>query len=131
MTRTSNTTVAIVLAVATAAGAAAAQAGSLDNLERERAVLVAALLDPEITSAERIELVTRARPRLVDLERMVLRDDSLVGRTTPQVRRAFENYDLTFLVHSGAERNLSEIDTWLDQLGINSEAALAAEIRRR
>ena len=35
---------------------------------------------------------------------MVLRDDKLTGRNTPQVRRAFANYDLTFLVHASAEK---------------------------
>ena len=57
-------------------------------MERERALLIETLLDGEITPAERQVRIEAAQRRLLDLERMVLRDDKLVGRNTPQVRRA-------------------------------------------
>jgi len=105
-------------------------AGTLANMERERAQLIDAILDAEITPEDRQARVETAQRRLIDLERMVLRDDNLVGRNTPHVRRAFANYDLTFLVHASAEKNLALADAWLEQLGISTQSLLAAKVRR-
>ena len=94
------------LAVATAACLAAtgaAQAGTLENLERERAIMVETILDPSLTAVERQRKIVLSQNRLVDLERMVIRDKSLAGKNTPVVKKAFENYDLTFLVHASVE----------------------------
>ncbi len=110
--------------------AAPARAGTLANMERERAQLIDAMLDAEITPADRQARVETAQRRLIDLERMVLRDDGLVGRNTPHVRRAFANYDLTFLVHASAEKNLTVADAWLEQLGISTQSLLAAKVGR-
>ena len=106
-------------------------AGTLENMERERAMLVAAFLDPAPDPQARSARVAVSRRRLLDLERMVLRDESLLGRNTPTVRRAFENYDLTFLVHAGAERRLALIDLWLQEIGLSTDAVMAARLGRR
>lgn len=108
-----------------------AHAGTLENLERERALLVDTFLDPNLSSAERQAKVAQTIPRLVDMERMVLRDDNLKGRNTPTVRKAFANYDLTFLVHASAEKNRSPFDTWLEQVGLTTEAVNSARVGRR
>jgi len=109
----------------------AAQAGSLENLERERALTLEALLAPDLLPSDRQEKIAGAKVRLIDLERMVLRDKKLKGRNTPTVRRAFENYDLTFLVHSAVEKNVSILDNWLDQLGVTTQSVMSATLRRR
>ena len=62
---------------------------------------------------------------------MVLRDQSLVGKNRPVVRKAFENYDLTFLVHSSIEKNQSLIDQWLDQVGVSTHNLMNARMGRR
>ena len=121
---------ALGLALGLAAGAPAA-AGTLENLERERAIFIATLLDPETTPEERQARMGVSQRRLVDLERMVLRDKSLTGRNTPTVRRAFENYDLTFLVHASAEKNASAIDTWLSEVGLTTQGLMSARVGRR
>ena len=110
--------------------AAPVHAGTLANMERERAHLIDAMLDAEITPADRQARVETAQRRLIDLERMVLRDDGLVGRNTPHVRRAFANYDLTFLVHASTEKSLAVADAWLEQLGISTQSLLAAKVGR-
>jgi len=107
------------------------QAGTLENLERERAIFIDSLLDPEATAVERVEKVQVSERRLIDLERMVLRDKALTGRNTPAVRRAFENYDLTFLVHASAENNISAIDAWLGQIGITTQSLMSVKMGRR
>ena len=110
---------------------ASAQAGTLENLERERAIFIDTLLDPDATPKERMETARISKRRLVDLERMVLRDKALAGRNTPTVRRAFENYDLTFLVNASTERNISAIDAWLAEIGITTQSLMSAKIGRR
>ena len=106
-------------------------AGTVENLERERAILIETLLDPDATLAEREANVETSKHRLVDLERMVLRDESLIGRNTPTVKRAFANYDLTFLIHAAAEKNMSVVDNWLEQLGVTTQSLMSAKRARR
>ena len=103
-----------------------AAADTLDNLERERALLIDAMLDPALAPADRQARLESEQRRLVDLERMVLRDESLKGRNTPTVRKAFANYDLTFLVHAALEKKVSLIDNWLDQVGVSTNTLMAA-----
>ena len=102
-------------------------AGTVENLERERAILIDTMLDADVTPAEREAKIETSRNRLVDLERMVLRDDSLVGVNTPTVRRAFANYDLTFLIHAATEKEMSVIDNWLEQMGITTQSLMSAK----
>ncbi|MBT5081709.1 MAG: hypothetical protein HOK21_25375 [Rhodospirillaceae bacterium] len=113
------------------AATAPVQADTLANMERERALLIETMLDGEISPAERHLRLERGQRRLLDLERMVLRDDKLVGRNTPKVRQAFANYDLTFLVHASVEKNRSMADTWLGQLGISTQNLMSAKQGRR
>lgn len=108
-----------------------AAADTLDNLERERALLIEAMLDPALAPADRQARVESEQRRLVDLERMVLRDESLKGRNTPTVRKAFANYDLTFLVHASLEKKVSLVDNWLDQVGVSTNTLMAARKGRR
>ena len=103
-----------------------ASADSLENLERERAILVEIMLNPELSPAERQQRIEAEKRRLVDLERMVLRDDALKGKNTPVVRKAFSNYDLTFLVHASVEKKVSLMDNWLEQVGVSTQTLMAA-----
>jgi hypothetical protein len=108
-----------------------AQAGTLENLERERAIMIETLLDPSFSVVERQEKLTLSKNRLVDLERMVIRDKSLASKNTPVVKKAFENYDLTFLVHASVEKDHSLIDHWLSQIGVSTKNVMDARIGRR
>lgn len=130
-TITRNRILACAVALAGALASLPALADNVENLERERAILIGTLLDPGISVTERAARIETSERRLVDLERLVLRDDSLTGRNTPTIRRAFNNYDLTFLVHASSERGMSVLDQWLDQLGYTTEAILSADRRRR
>lgn len=126
-----KTKLAAALIAAATIGATGAHAGTLENLERERALAFEALLDGNLSPAERQGKVGTAKTRLLDLERMVLRDKSIAGRNTPTVRRAFDNYDLTFMVHAAAEHNLTLTDNWLEQMGLSTDSLMAAQVRRR
>lgn len=122
---------AYALAVAILMYAGAASAGSLENMERERAILLETLLSGDIENHDRQSRIEIARTRLVDLERMVLRDETLTGKNTPAVRAAFDNYDLTFLIHASVEKNRTVADHWLSELGLTTQAVMNARAGRR
>ena len=109
----------------------AAQASTLETLERERAQTIAIILDPTLEPAERAAKLETARLRLVDLERMVLRDDEIMKSPKPVVRRAFADYDLTFLVHASVEKDRALSDHWLSEIGVTTDHVLGARIGRR
>ncbi|MDG2033651.1 MAG: hypothetical protein P8J29_06925 [Rhodospirillales bacterium] len=106
-------------------------AGPLENLERERAIAVETLLSTSINTQEKQDKVNVSKRRLVDLERMVIRDKSIASKNTPIVRAAFDNYDLTFLVHASTENQRSLMDHWLKQVGVSTNAVMTARIGRR
>ena len=116
------------LALAVLALPGAAMAASLENLERERAILLEAMLTPAVDGGERLDKLAIGKRRLVDLERILLRDKSVVGKNTPQVRKAFENYDLTFLAHASVEKNLSLTDHWLEQVGVSTHSLMSTRV---
>ncbi len=108
-----------------------ANAGTLENLERERALTIETLLNPDITPEIRQEKIIASKHRLIDLERMVIRDPALKGSNAPIVRVAFENYDLTFLAHAAVENQINMTDQWLEQIGVTSASLMNARVGKR
>lgn len=120
--------VAVTLFAALSSGV---QAGTLENLERERALLVEALISGDLSEQERQKKISLARARLIDLERIVLRDKSLTQKNTPAVRAAFDNYDLTFMIHASVERNRMLSDHWLQEIGVSTQSLMNTRVGRR
>lgn len=123
-----STKIILSLTILISAFAASAQAGTLENLERERARLVQIITDPNLNSSERFSQINSMKPRLVDLERQTIRDQSLKGKNNAHVRNAFKNYDLTFLAHAAIEKNSLIIDQWLNQFNINTQSIMATRV---
>ncbi|WPZ32202.1 hypothetical protein T8K17_13220 [Thalassobaculum sp. OXR-137] len=109
----------------------AASADALESLERERARLLVTLLDPDREAAARQSAVEVARRRLIDLERIALRDPKTAADTRPIARRAFADYDLTFLAHASLERDMAVLDLWLERVGLSTARIMAARVGRR
>ncbi|MBL4907498.1 MAG: hypothetical protein JKX94_08610 [Sneathiella sp.] len=110
---------------------ASAEAGSLENLERERAILIDTMLSGDLGIKERQARLETTGTRLIDLERMVLRDKSLAGKNTSLVQAAFQNYDLTFLAHASIEQDRSLTDHWLNSVGLSTQTLFNASMGRR
>jgi hypothetical protein len=122
----------LLLAALAGAGATVpAAAGPLENLERERAILLATLLDPAVDIETRRDRADLAIRRLVDLERMAMRDPGVAGDTGAVARRAFADYELTFLAHASIERGMTPLALWLERLGLTGDRLLAARVGRR
>jgi hypothetical protein len=113
------------------AAAGPVEAASLENLERERALLIATMLDPALDAEHRAGEVEAARRRLVDLEAITLRDPGVREDRRPIARRAFEDYDLTFIGHASLERGMAPVDLWMQRLGLSSARVLSARVGRR
>jgi len=122
-------TALLAAAVITVPGMAIA--GSLENLERERLILLEVMFSPSIENGVRHEKLALGKRMLIDLERILLRDKSVIGRNTPEVRSAFENYDLTFLVHASVDKGLSMVDHWMEQVGVSTHSIMGSRIGRR
>jgi hypothetical protein len=122
---------ALVALACAVTGGAPASAGSLENLERERAVLLAGMRDAALAPDERQIRIEAMARRLRDLEQMAMRDDALIGRNTATVRQAFAQYELTFLVHAAAEDGVILAEQWLSAVGLDTERLLEARVGRR
>lgn len=105
---------------------APAYAGSLENLERERSIMVSHLLDPDLNVAQRQEKVSFAKRRLADLERIALNDRDLKSSRSPLVLKVFRNYEMSFLVHSSAESGRSMSTQWLEGIGLSTSDLMNA-----
>lgn len=129
-------TMVVATACVTAITATTAQAAdkgdsTVRNLERERAAMIDILLDPNLDSAKRQQQISANQRRLIDLERMVLRDDKLKGVSTLVVKKAFDNYDLTFLAHAALEDGQAVGDHWLEHMGLDTGSLKATSMGRR
>ena len=95
---------------------------TLENLERQRAVLLNNLTTKQLNAYQREQETKHLIKRLVDLERMVLRDDRIAASNSIMAKKAFQSYELTFLVHAGSESKKSPMAHWLYSLKITDES---------
>jgi hypothetical protein len=101
---------------------------SLENLERERASLLKVQLDTDLDLLQRQQKSQSIYRRLVDIERMVLRDDRVTSSSSQLAKNAFDKYELTFLVHSSAEHKLPPLSHWMSELNLTSDSILSARV---
>ena len=87
-------------------------------------------MQADLSQEERLDKMTAFKRRLVDLERIALRDDDLTGRNTPEVRTLFQNYDLSFLIHSSGEKQMLVIDSWFAAMGLTTQSVMSAKVGR-
>jgi glutaminase len=105
-------------------------ANSLDNLERERAIAIAKMLDGDISVSQRSEYMMSSWRRLTDLEKIVINDKSLKSSAPAAALRAFNSYELTFLSHAAAENNQFITQHWAETVGLSTSDLLVARVGR-
>lgn len=121
----------VFLAFAIAGGTAVkAKAGSLENLERERAIAITALLDSTIDIEARWNKLNLSTARLADLEVIVINDKSLKSSYSPRVKHALSNYELTFLAHASAESDKTIAAHWFERVGVSTDQLLASRVAK-
>jgi hypothetical protein len=99
---------------------------TLKNLERERATLISDFLSTSLDSEQKQQRLQQTQRQLADMERMVLRDERLLSAKSTMVDNAFKEYDKTFLVHAGAEQQMSAMNKWLKNVNLTNESVLNA-----
>lgn len=99
---------------------------TLKNLERERATLISEFLSTSLDSQEKQKRLQHRQRQLADMERMVLRDERLLSAKSSMVDNAFKEYDKTFLVHAGAEQQISAMNKWLKNVNVTNKSVLNA-----
>ena len=96
------------------------EAATIKNLERTRANTVAVILDMNINPNQRIQKVEKARLKLLDMERITINDSKLSKNPSQYAVNAFENFDLTFLVHASLEKDKSLVIHWFEEVGFTT-----------
>lgn len=96
-------------------------AGPLDDLERARAAVISGwLVATPGGEGDRL--------RLGFLERRFLDHAAVLGRSTPNIRRAFANLELTLLAETASRHDRPLMEVWLTAVGLATADILAAEI---
>ena len=116
--------------LATLGMTATAQAGSIENMERERALIIGQILDPAMSSQMRWERMGYSKRRMADLERIALNDKTLQDSRKPSVLRAFREYELSFLVHAATESQRPITVHWLETMGLTTSDLMNARVSK-
>ena len=121
-----NSSIVLIIALSSSANA-----NSIDALERERANTVNLILDKTISIAERKSRLEKSKMKLLDLERMVINNKNINKNPSYQTIKAFENFELTFLVHSSVEKGKSLAITWFEKIGLTTENLTNTRVTRK
>lgn len=108
-----------------------ANANSIETLERERAKILNLVLNKSISISERKKKIEQTQMRLLDLERITINSKNINKNPSYQTIKAFENFDLTFLVHSSLENNKSLSVMWFEKLGLTTENLMNTRVSRK
>ena len=108
-----------------------ANANSIDTLERERAKALNLILDKNVSIGDRKKNLEKSKMRLLDIERMTIKNKDINKNPDYQTIKAFENFDLTFLVHTSLEKGKSLSITWLEKIGLTTENLMNTRITRK
>ena len=108
-----------------------ASANSIEILERERAKILNLVLDKSISIGERKKRIEQRQMRLLDLERITINSKNINKNPSYQTIKAFENFDLMFLVHSSLENNKSLSVMWFEKLGLTTDNLMNTRVSRK
>lgn len=97
-----------------------ALATSIENMERTRAALISVMLDANMNPDKKQNKIKNFKLRLLDSERIVINDKKIIQNPNRYTIRAFEEFELSFLVHASIENNLDISDHWFNQMGLTT-----------
>tara|TARA_B110000046_G_scaffold101728_1_gene109274 strand:- start:50 stop:439 length:390 start_codon:yes stop_codon:yes gene_type:complete len=123
-----NLTIILSLTIGSYANA---NANSIDTLERERAKALNLVLDKNISIGDRKKNLQKSKMRLLDIERMTINSKDINKNPNYQTIKAFENFDLTFLVHTSLEKGKSLSITWLEEMGLTTVNLMNTRVTRK
>ena len=95
-------------------------ADSIDNMERTRAMLITTMLDPNLKADTKQSRINDLKLKLLDKERMVINDKKIIQNPNRHTIKAFEEFELSFLVHASIEKNLEISSHWFNEIGLTT-----------
>ncbi len=95
-------------------------AASIDNMERTRAMLITTMLDPNLKADTKQSRINDLKLKLLDKERMVINDKKIIQNPNRHTIKAFEEFELSFLVHASIEKNLEISSHWFNEIGLTT-----------
>ena len=97
-----------------------ALATSIENMERTRAALISIMLDANMNADKKQNKLKNYKLKLLDSERIVINDKKIIQKPDRYTIKAFEEFELSFLVHASIENNLDISDHWFNQMGLTT-----------
>tara|TARA_B110000114_G_C14929774_1_gene331960 strand:+ start:332 stop:754 length:423 start_codon:yes stop_codon:yes gene_type:complete len=95
-------------------------ASSIENMERTRASLISTMLDVNIDADKKQNQLKNFKLKLLDNERIVINDKKIIQNPDRYTINAFEEFELSFLVHSSIEKNLDITSHWFNEIGLTT-----------
>ena len=95
-------------------------ANSIDNMERTRASLITTILDPNLEADNKQNKLLDLKLKLLDKERMVINDKKIIQNPSRHTIKAFEEFELSFLVHASIEKKVDITSHWFNEVGFTS-----------
>jgi len=99
-----------------------ALANSIDNMERTRASLITTILDPNLDADNKQNKLLDLKLKLLDKERMVINDKKIIQNPSRYTIKAFEEFELSFLVHASIEKKIDITSHWFNEVGFTSSS---------
>ena len=99
-----------------------ALANSIDNMERTRATLITTILDPNLAADNKQNKLLDLKLKLLDKERMVINDKKIIQNPSRYTIKAFEEFELSFLVHASIEKKVDITSHWFNEVGFTSSS---------
>ena len=97
-------------------------ASSIDNMERTRASLITTILDPNLEADNKQNKLLDLKLKLLDKERMVINDKKIIQNPSRYTIKAFEEFELSFLVHASIEKKVDITSHWFNEVGFTSSS---------
>ncbi len=97
-------------------------ASSIDNMERTRASLITTILDPNLDADNKQSKLLDLKLKLLDKERMVINDKKIIQNPSRNTIKAFEEFELSFLVHASIEKKVDITSHWFNEVGFTSSS---------
>ena len=97
-----------------------ALATSIENMERTRSALISIMLDVNINADNKQNQLNNFKLKLLDNERIVINDKKIIQNPDRYTIKAFEEFELSFLVHASIEKNLDISEHWFNQIGLTT-----------
>jgi hypothetical protein len=108
-----------------------AKASPVDALERERSKLLNHVLNTNISVKDRQQNLEKSKMKLLDLERITINNKNISKNPSYQTIKAFENFDLTFLVHASLEQEKSLPILWFEKVGLTTNNLMNTRVSRK